>query len=302
MDIVMLQQLAKKLRMTNYEEEQEPYILTKDEEDILFDNAVQSIKDWHYWKMVDLKMAEGDIEQKLSQMDFKGMVRKEELFANANSSKNYELWQKENRRKEKEEEVRKRRELQETWTAKRMYQLMKWASKNTFDEDFVLNEHNEKLIKALCFFVSRDDRFKSELKFSTKKGLCIRGKSGIGKTHLVRCLESNPLNSILTLSMLDITEEVKDTGQYEIQMGNNRLLYLDDVGTEEPVVKHYGTNISWFKNFIETIYLKQSQFANLIISTNNSFAEIQEKYGFRVRSRFKDMFNVIDISGEDMRG
>jgi len=79
-------------------------------------------------------------------------------------------------------------------------------------------------------------------------------------------------------------------------------LYLDDVGTEEPIVNHYGTKINWFKNFIEMYYLKNKPFNKLIISTNNSFDEIESKYGFRVRSRIKDMFNIIDVQGKDMRG
>jgi hypothetical protein len=29
---------------------------------------------------------------------------------------------------------------------------------------------------------------------------------------------------------------------------------------------------------------------------------MEEKYGFRVRSRIKDMFNIVDVNGEDMRG
>ena len=49
-------------------------------------------------------------------------------------------------------------------------------------------------------------------------------------------------------------------------------------------------------------YLKNKPFNKLIISTNNNFDEIESKYGFRVRSRIKDMFNIIDVRGKDMRG
>jgi len=77
---------------------------------------------------------------------------------------------------------------------------------------------------------------------------------------------------------------------------------LDDVGTEEHTVNHYGTKISFFKNFIEKYYLQNKTYEKLVVSTNNSFNEMEEKYGFRVRSRIKDMFNIIDVTGKDMRG
>lgn len=140
--------------------------------------------------------------------------------------------------------------------------------------------------------------------FSFKKGLLIRGVSGLGKTFLVKCIEKNEIKPIKTVSMIEVSYELKQEGEYQIKQGNNRIIYLDDVGTEEATINHYGTKINWFKDFIETVYLRgvEKGFGGLIISTNNSFAEIEEKYGFRVRSRCKDMFNIIDVTGEDMRG
>jgi DNA replication protein DnaC len=179
---------------------------------------------------------------------------------------------------------------------------MKWTSRNVLGKEFILNEDNKRLITTLCYFFSADQRFETELNFSMKKGLLIRGISGLGKTHLVKCLENNELNPVLILSMIEISEEIKQEGEYQIKVGDKKIIYLDDVGTEEATINHYGTKINFFKNFIEGYYLRNSPFNRLIISTNNSAAEIEEKYGFRVRSRMRDMFNVIDIHGRDMRG
>ena len=136
--------------------------------------------------------------------------------------------------------------------------------------------------------------------FSLKKGLLIRGICGIGKTHTIRCVAANELHPIFMASMLEICDEVRIRGDYELPFFNK--LYLDDVGSEEPNVKHFGTNINWFKDFLELYYSKNRPFRNLMISTNNSFSEIEAKYGFRVRSRVKDMFNVVDVTGIDLRG
>jgi DNA replication protein DnaC len=76
---------------------------------------------------------------------------------------------------------------------------------------------------------------------------------------------------------------------------------IDDVGSEAVPVKYYGTEINWFKDFIETIYLKQTNYSNVIITTNLGGEEIEKLYGYRVRSRLREMFNVIELTGKDLR-
>ena len=177
---------------------------------------------------------------------------------------------------------------------------MAWTSEKCYGKKLILHDDNTLLIRAICFFFSRDERFETELNYDLNKGFLIRGVSGLGKTYLLKCIENNDVRPIKIVSMIDISEQVKEEGTYDLQYKNS--LYLDDVGTEEPIVNHYGTKINWFKNFIEIYYLKNKPFNKLIISTNNSFDEIENKYGFRVRSRIKDMFNIIDVRGKDMRG
>jgi len=239
---------------------------------------------------------------KLSQVNWDERIDRDEILKRGNMIKSHDLWQKEQHKKQKEEVARKHKELEEAWTAKRIYQLMSWTSQTIFGKKLVVNEGNKKLIVALCYFIKRDDRFESELEYNPQKGLLIRGATGLGKTYLVECVKDNPLNPILIQSVLDITEGIRKNGDYEINMGNKRLLYFDDVGTEEQVVKHYGTNLMFFKNFIESYYLKNKTFNRLIASTNLNFKQMESLYGFRVVSRMRDMFNVLDVDGKDMRG
>jgi len=299
--------LAERLNLTSLDEEKEPkepYILTKDEEDYAITNAILSAKRQLAWKMKGLGYVDSQILDKEKEIDWTAEVNIPELLNMANSNKNYEIWQKSQREKERQEEIKKAKELRELWTAKNMYSLMKWTSEKVYGKQLILHDNNKNLIKALCYFVSEDERLESELGLSFKKGLLIRGVSGLGKTHLVKCIEKNELNPIKIISMIEVADEIKMEGEYQINQGNCRIIYLDDVGTEEATINHYGTKINFFKNFIEMVYLRNVEkgFGKLIISTNNSFAEIEEKYGFRVRSRVKDMFNIIDIKGEDMRG
>jgi DNA replication protein DnaC len=184
---------------------------------------------------------------------------------------------------------------------------MKFNSQHVYGKPLDETPDNLPVIKALCFFLSRDDRFFTDLKdgqgrpYDPLKGLLIRGASGTGKTHLVRCAEDNGLNPILTLSMIDITEAVKSEGKFQINQQGKQIIYLDDVGTEEASVKHFGTTNLWFKNFIETVYLRAKCYNHLIITTNLNFKSIEDQYGYRVASRMREMFNVIDLPGKDRR-
>lgn len=297
-----LQKLADHLNLTSPDSEQEPYILTEEEEKAAIEWELQQAKNYVKWKMKALLYGEAQIAERMSEINWDERIDRETILQRANSNKQYDLWQNSQREKEKSDEKERLEDLKKKYSARTMFNLMQWTSENEFGKKLIMNDDNKKFITALCFFFSNDGRFETELGFSFRKGLLIRGVSGLGKTHLMKCISKNELNPILILSMLEITDEIKSEGEYEIRMNGNKSIYLDDVGTEELVVNHFGTKISFFKNFIENYYLRNRIYNKLIISTNNNFSEIENKYGFRVRSRMKDMFNIINVSGQDMRG
>lgn len=300
MENLHLQLLAKRLISISPDEQKEEYILTKEEETKVLDNAIEQFKKHKAWKYAQMGASEEQILTKLSSINYEEEIDSAEVLNRANSAKHYDIWQKSQREKEKNEEIKKSNDLRQRCNYVYFSNLMAWTSENIYNKKFIIHEGNVRLIQAICHFFSMDERFESEFGYDFKKGLLIRGVSGLGKTFLLRCIQDNDIKPIEIISMIDIAEEVKEEGSYNIQ--TNKVLYLDDVGTEEPVVNHYGTKINWFKNFIELYYLKNKPFNRLLISTNNSFDEIESKYGFRVRSRIKDMFNIIDVQGKDMRG
>lgn len=300
MENLQLQLLASRLNLTNLNEEKEPYTLTTEEETRAIEYDIEQKKKHKAWKLANMGASQEQILAKLAGINWEDEIDREEVLQVANSSKNYSLWQKEQRKTEQQNELNKLEEIKARCNARYFYNLMAWTSKNVYGKNLILHEDNTPLVRAICYFFSGDQKFETELGYDLKKGLLIRGISGLGKTYLLRCIEKNELKPLEILSMIDITETVKEEGFFNITSTN--ILYLDDVGTEEPIINHFGTKITWFKNFIEIYYLKNKPFNRLIISTNNSFDEIEGKYGFRVRSRVKDMFNIIDVQGKDMRG
>lgn len=301
METTLKNQLEKTWNLTGLEEKEE-YILTEEEEKKAIENAINQQKEYLIWKMKGLGYTDLQIAGKSKEINWNDQIDRESVLAGANSSKHQDQWHAQQRINEREKAIKDSQELKERCTAKYILNMIKWTSRNVLGKDLIIHKDNTPLIKTLCFFLSNDPRFETELNYSFQKGLLIRGVSGLGKTHLVRCVEKNELSPILVLSMLEISEEVKAEGEFIVELRNNKMIYLDDVGTEEHIVNHFGTKINWFKSFIEMYYLRNKIFNKLIISTNNSFSEIEEKYGFRVRSRVKDMFNIIDVKGTDMRG
>lgn len=299
MDTTLLNQLAKRLLLTDLEPETEEYILTSEDEAKLVENAIESAKQLHIFRRVGVH-TKAEVDHQMAQINWDEQIDKAELFKRGNANKLHDLWQKNQRAKEKEEETQRLKLLQETWTAKKVYSQMCWASINDYGKELIVDDDNKKLISALCFFISNDKRLVNDLSFSPNKGLLIRGAAGVGKTHLVKCAAKNAVKPIQVLSMIEITDEIRLEGGYELITGDG-IVYLDDVGTEEAPIQHYGTKINFFKNFIEKTYLNRSVFNGLIISTNLNWKGIEEKYGFRVVSRMRDMFNVIDVSGKDKR-
>lgn len=295
-----LNKLAKTLSLTEYQES-EPYTLTPEEEQRVIDRAIEQEKKFMVFRMRKILKTDAEIWHKISQVDWIERVNRQEVLARANIAKNQDQWQKSQREADKQLEINRLKELSEYWTYGRIYKLMKYSSLHVFRKELDETPDNLPVIKALCFFIARDDRFATELKFDRLKGLLIRGPSGTGKTHLVRCVEDNLLNPILTLSMLDITEAVKEEGKYNINSQGKKLIYLDDVGTEEPSVKHFGTTVQWFKNYIETVSLRTKCYNHLIITTNLNFNELEGQYGFRVANRMREMFNVVDQTGKNYR-
>lgn len=295
-----LAQLAKRLNLTNSDSEKEPYILTPQDEEEIIQNEIVDLKKHYVWKCQQLALPEMDILIRMDKINWDEQIDKEEILQRANSARNYAIWLEEKRKKEEQQKKDTLKELNDRYTAKYVYNFLAWVSQNVYNKKLIVDDYNREYIKTICFFFSNDPRFETELKFSFQKGLMIRGISGLGKTYIPRCLQHNELKPISIFSMIDITDEVKRNGDYDII--TDKIIYLDDVGTEEANVNHYGTKISWFKNYLELYYSKNLPFNKLIISTNCNSQQLEERYGFRVRSRMKDMFNVIDLTGQDMRG
>jgi len=193
-------------------------------------------------------------------------------------------------------------EVKAKWNYQHFFRVMKDEAYQR-GIDLIFNEQTERLIKTICFKLSGDRRYETEMGYSFRKGLIIRGEPGLGKTWIVSLVANNPVCSVQMVTMHEIIASVMESGLYTgLKFASYNLVYLDDVGTEGGEVTYFGTKINWFKTWFEEIYAKNKwAMSRLIVSTNCSFTEIEKLYGFRVRDRIAEMFDIIDMTGNSLR-
>ena len=273
--------------------------------DILTDQEKKSVIDWeieqekkaYVRKMILSGMGENFALEQMKNINWLSRIDYENILKLANERKHWDVDRKNDIAKKIEAEKKEFEELQKKCDANYFFNVIKkYFLRNG---KFIFDDSNKKFIQTICYFFSNDPRFETELNFSFKKGLLILGDAGFGKTKTFDAIKNNPIKPISIYSMLDISEEVKDHGHLEIKLG--KTILLDDVGSEEEEIKYYGTTINWLKNFIELYYHHQEDFSKLIITSNCAPQIIGQKYGYRVRSRMREMFNVLVVTGPDKR-
>lgn len=230
----------------------------------------------------------------------------DKALRHANSNKHtriaFEQIRAENRARVESEKA----ELIAKWDYKQFFKKMRVECWNRTGKDLIFNAVTERLIKTVCYRLSGDAKYETELGYSFGKGLILRGSVGLGKTFIFDLVKDNPVCSVQMITMHEIIAEVIEKGDYKgARFASYGLVYFDDVGTEyfgDNAIKRYGTEINWFKTFIETVYSKdKTQLRRIVFSTNDNADTMEKKYGFRVRDRLAEMFDVLDLHGESMR-
>ena len=135
------------------------------------------------------------------------------------------------------------------------------------------------------------------------KSILLRGKTGLGKTHLSLSIASVVIEkgySVVYGSAPDLfrrieKEHFSNSGDDSVieALENADLLILDDIGAEFE---------SKFYNSVFYNILNNRLNASLptIISTNLDLSEIKERYGDRITSRLLTMESLIFV-GSDIR-
>ena len=274
-------------------------ILTEEEQARVIDWAIKQEQTRYARSMAEKGELPQKTEQKMLEIGWKQRIDIPTILATANQRAHWEQEDKRAKEEKLKAEQEAREKLIKEWTAGKFYLKIKSHFIHRHGK-FFMQPWNDQFIKAICFFLSADPRFETELGFSFSKGLLIQGTAGLGKTETIRAVADNPLYPIKIISILEVSEQVQQYGK--CHLNTKQLLMLDDIGTEPEVINHYGTKINWFKDFIELYYLENKTFSGLMLTTNLGGEELESRYGYRVRSRIREMFNVIKLESDDLRG
>lgn len=203
-----------------------------------------------------------------------------------------------------------------TWSSKELLDYSLWRAKRN-ELAFDIDDQIKPITRALSRYFSNDPSFEQLGEgWSLKKGLFLVGNIGSGKTTLLKAFNVNQRGCYAVISCRKLTDMFVDQGPEILHTYSNLLntakgfdnLYqdklgicFDDLGTERQG-KRFGDSA----NVMEQIILNRYDNPNAPwhythITANLTVDEIEEMYGSRVRSRMREMFNMIEVTGPDRR-
>lgn len=218
--------------------------------------------------------------------------------------------------------LERRIELSRPWTAaelrdhalQRAHVLVQQSGR----KEYVLDEFSGPVFELLCLYFSNDPEFEKTNNYSLNKGILLIGNVGVGKTDMLRAFEYNRRLCFRMVTCGEISLKVDENGSEYWKMytgflpghgGSQDYFFqpnvgwaFDELGTEE-IVNSYGTKVDPVFNILQNRYQKRSQipFSGLHMTSNLNGNMLQQRYGAHIRSRIREMFNVIKIEGEDRR-
>ena len=170
--------------------------------------------------------------------------------------------------------------------------------KMLFGNHFKLYQEDEKIMSLLSNYFIRDAKNCEKYNIDPDKGILLSGPVGCGKTSLMRLLKNivPHQRQYEVIPARNIVFGFNHIGFKTIEdFGNEGFFCFDDLGVE-PSGRHFGKDCNVMGEILISryeLFLKHK--VRTHATTNHNVKELEERYGSRVRSRMRQMFNLINF-------
>ena len=172
-----------------------------------------------------------------------------------------------------------------------------------YGNHFKIHETDYPIVYKLVAYFLRDDPTCFQYGINLNKGILLSGPIGCGKTSLMNLMKyvAKTEHKFSLKPCRDISFEFIQDGYQIIHKYSKGKLYessphnicFDDLGTENNL-KYFGNQCNVMAEILLSRYdLFIAKKLQTHITTNLSASEIEQHYGNRVRSRMRQMFNLI---------
>ena len=192
-------------------------------------------------------------------------------------------------------------------------QSVKWLErwgKNIFGPHFRVYPEDRKLLFTLLVYAIGDKDTANSCGIDMGKGILITGPVGTGKTSLMTLVNfffpkemQYQIKSARETSFEFEQEGYKIITKYSQAASAPAIFCFDDLGIEQPQ-KYFGNQCNVMAEILLSRYdLFVSKRVLTHATTNLSATELESKFGNRVRSRMREMFNLVafDKHSKDKR-
>jgi DNA replication protein DnaC len=183
---------------------------------------------------------------------------------------------------------------------------LKWLEnkgQNLYGNHFKILESDHEIISKLTCYFLKDQTEALKHNINLNKGILLSGPIGCGKTSLMTLFSyfQRYEDRIIIKSCRDISFEFIKEGYSTIHKYSKESFYkdqpktycFDDLGVENNL-KHYGNECNTMAEILLSRYdLFISKKLITHLTTNLSATEIETMYGNRVRSRMRELFNLV---------
>ena len=195
-------------------------------------------------------------------------------------------------------------------------QIIIWLEKKgteLYGNHFKILESDYHIIFKLIAYFLKDEQTCFQFNISLNKGIMLSGPVGCGKTSLMNIMKYltptehkffvKPCRDISFEFIQDGYEIIHKYSKGKLYVSEPKTICFDDLGTENNL-KYFGNECNVMAEILLSRYdLFSSKKLLTHITTNLSASEIETHYGNRVRSRLREMVNLIayDKTAKDKR-